>query len=566
MKPIALILQLILLAVLFSPPKVRAAEEDAVLRAMTDEIGRSMTDLHIDKHGPPYFISHTVTETDEASLVSTLGSPTVETRARDRIAIPLVRVGSYELDNNYPLSSRHEYPYPVSLDDDYVSLRKWLWLDTDHAYKSAIRTFEWKKAYLNSNNIVDRLPDRTHEEPVVSIGDTRRLVFDDAKWKSVVQELSAEFKNYPTLQKSKVWLIARVVNRWYASSEGTRIRDSRTLFAVKFWAVAQADDGMQVDDVDIAASTEESKLPDLEQLRQKARALAQRVSMLQRAPRAGDYCGPVLFEGQAAAEFFAQLMAPNFGFAEDYIGSEDWRNPLKSAIGRKILSKELTLIDDPQGKSGDGALLIGTYKHDDEGMPGEKLTLVNKGILKDFCRSRLPTRQSQHSNGHSLGGHGVFSALALSTSKTSTKEELMNQLSELAKDAGLEYVLVISRMADSYELTEYPSAYNRNERPYATPDYSNQPSAPTVAYKLDLKDGTRHLVRGLEFPSISLRAFRDIQAVGDDSATYTVEPDDCVLRDFTTPSYVVGELELQPVKAEYSSIPILSGPLEKPAK
>ena len=68
-------------------------------------------------------------------------------------------------------------------------------------------------------------------------------------------------------------------------------------------------------------------------------------------------------------------------------------------------------------------------------------------------------------------------------------------------------------------------------------------------------------MRGLEFRFVSLRAFKDIQAVMDDAAAYLVEPNDYVPRHLITPSYLVGELELSPVKPEYSTPPTLPSPL-----
>jgi hypothetical protein len=276
----------------------------------------------------------------------------------------------------------------------------------------------------------------------------------------------------------------------------------------------------------------------------------------------------VLFEGQAAAEFFTQIMAPNFGFAEDYIGSESeaWRNSFKNALGRRVLPKYISVIDDPKAKEYSDIPLVGGYNFDDEGMPAQKVVLVENGILKGFCQSRIPTRHCSQSNGHSMGGYGVYNILHLSSSETLAPEELKSKLTELAKDAGLDYVLVVSRMADEFHMLEYPSVKTRGTRPYATPSYSRQPSNPVVAYRLYIADGKRELVRGLEFKSVSLRAFRDIQAVVADGKPYLVEPEDNVIRHIVTPSYLVGELELMPVKPEYSSPPTVPSPVVNAAQ
>jgi len=116
-------------------------------------------------------------------------------------------------------------------------------------------------------------------------------------------------------------------------------------------------------------------------------------------------------------------------------------------------------------------------------------------------------------------------------------------------------------MEEDYRMEEYPSSENLGKRPYSTPSHSIQPSSPLIVYKLYLADGHRELVRGLEFTFVSLRAFRDVQAVGDDPKAYVIEPSDCDTRTLVTPSYLIGEMELTPVHPEHSTPPIVPSPL-----
>jgi hypothetical protein len=552
------VITLALVLTAFASALPAVANTDPVLNALVDEMSRSFSDLHVDQHKPPYFVSYAVKDVNEVSYSSILGSKPILNKAHDRIVTPIVRVGDYDLDSGYHVSSHTDAIYPLPVDDNYDAIRRALWLYTDNEYKSAIRFLEWKKAYLSANNVPDRLPDMSHEDPVVALNPVKSVTTDD-KWKEVVQQLSTIFKNYPTLQKSKVSFINRTINSWYVNSEGSRVRDSVSKISLRITASAQAPDGMPISDFDVFAVTDESLLPSLDELKKRTEELAQRVTDIQKAPQAEEYCGPVLFEGQAAAQLFSQVMAPNLGFAEDYIGEEDFRNPLKNALGRKILPRTITVVDDPQAKDGTGNVLYGTYKFDDEGMLAKNLTLVENGVLKGFCQSRLPTKKSQHSNGHSVGGHGDYSILKVSSSQPATREQMRQQLFDLAKDAGTDYVLVVSRMYDDYQMQEYPSGQHR-ERPYVTPSYSTQPGSPGVVYKL-YPDGKRELVRGLEFRNISLRAFRDIQAVGDDGSVQIVEPQDSAARALVIPSYVIGELELTPVKPDHTTLPIAPNPL-----
>ncbi len=537
-----------------------AADEDVVIKALVDEMERSKTCLKTGPHPTPYFVSYRVKEIDEAVLTSCLGAEPDVQRSRTRMITPTIRIGDYDLDSSLP-STTQSYPVTqITVDDDYEAIRRAAWLASDRAYTFAVTTFEWKKAYLSRVSIPNRLPDMSHEKPALSIAPMKKLAFDEARWRSTLKRLSAKFQKYPSLQSSKVSFIARVVTTWIVNSEGTRVRESRPIYGVRVYAETQAPDGMQITDNDVEMGTDASQLPSDSDLERMVERLASNLQATQRAPILEEYCGPVLFKGQAAAELIEQVLAPNFGLTqEDLADQEKWRNPLKNAIGRRVLPDYIDLIDNPQMEKFGSTVLIGGYNFDDDGVPAQKLTLVKNGKVNDVCTSRIPTRTSKASNGHSMGGLGVYNILELSSSKTVSEDEMKERMVSLAKDAGLDYVLVIERMSDSFHMDEQPNVKDKTYT-YDTPSYSATPDDPTIAYRLYL-DGRKEYVRGLEFNSISLRAFRDIQAVGNDSGAYVCECRDLRPRHLITPSLLIGELELRPEKAEHAALPVVPGPL-----
>jgi len=316
---------------------------------------------------------------------------------------------------------------------------------------------------------------------------------------------------------------------------------------------------MRIVDYDVVAAKNEDALPSYSELEDKIKSFAERTANVIAAPKSKEYAGPVLLKGQAAAEFFSQILAPTLGLAEEYIGNENWHNPLKNVVGRRVLPEHMSISDDPAKKEYKGTSLIGGYEFDDEGVPAEKVDLIVDGKLKDFCQSRLPTHHSKRSNGHSMGGHGVFSILEVSTNKPASESDFKEKCAALAKEAGLDYVLVIEKINDDYQMDECPSLDNTS-RKYDTPSYTSRPSDPTVAYRQYL-DGRKEYVRGLEFNSVNLRSFRDIQAVGSDPAPYVVEPNDYTARHLIIPSVLVGELDFRIKKPEHATLPDVPSPL-----
>src|SRR5215467_9317651 len=80
------------------------AADDAVMRAMRDELARSMKKLQLETLQKPYFISYRVVDVDNCSITASFGAMTTsicEPRgaARNRNLGVEVRVGDHARDN-----------------------------------------------------------------------------------------------------------------------------------------------------------------------------------------------------------------------------------------------------------------------------------------------------------------------------------------------------------------------------------------------------------------------------------------------------------------------------------
>lgn len=122
-------------------------QEDVVMKAMRDELARSMANLQMENLEKPYFISYSVQETEAAVVSASLGSLLSSNENRLRILHVEVRVGNPALDNtnffSYPtmtsgMVSMFAGTIQLPLDDDYNELRRQIWLATDGVYKKAL--------------------------------------------------------------------------------------------------------------------------------------------------------------------------------------------------------------------------------------------------------------------------------------------------------------------------------------------------------------------------------------------------------------------------------------------
>ena len=94
-------------ALLFLLATLAHAQDDIPLRAMKDELARSVSELQLQKMDKPYFLAYRMDEINQISVSAMLGSLTAEQPSRMRLIGVEVRVGDYALDNSNYVSLRN---------------------------------------------------------------------------------------------------------------------------------------------------------------------------------------------------------------------------------------------------------------------------------------------------------------------------------------------------------------------------------------------------------------------------------------------------------------------------
>jgi len=558
-----------------------ADSQEYVMKAMQDEMARSMTRLKLNDHPGPYFISYTITQYDTLNLLASGGSIASDENKCWRDLKVDVREGDYKLDSsNFSAASLAgqagilPHGNVVTVEDNYDAIRHTLWLRTDAAYKTAIKNLEAKKNYLAQNNVRERPDDMSKEKTIIIVDKPLKFDADGDRWRATIKSLSAIFRQYPEIQHSLVGFSASGCNDWFVNSEGTRCREYQNQYLITVMASLQADDGMQLADSRVFAGYSESDLPTKEALAQSVKAMATSLVKLKSAPLADEYRGPILLEGQASAEFFNQVLRSNLGHAQENLASglenahSARRNPLKELYGRRILPEFITITDDPMAKTFKGQTLFGGYKVDDDGVQPQKIVLVDKGILKTFCTSRTPTLHTDHSNGHSVNGVGESNILFIDSSNQLSKDQLKAKLIELGKKEGLKSVMIARRLS-TYDAGIFDPASMLAEVKANVANGSTggiNARAPLFLYSVSVDNGSEQLVRGAQFSALSLRLLRDIVCTGDDAKPYLgmqglfAGSSGLSYTDLISPSVLIEEIELRKPERETDKLPYLPNP------
>ena len=518
------------------------AQDDVLFRAMRDELERSTRKLQLEKLDKPYFIAYKIVDTDSKTANATFGALTAQNESRRRLVSVELRVGSYMRDNTNFFSLRMgpsgvagnfaEGGINTPLDDDYDELRRQLWIATDSAYKQALDDYAKKKAVLENRNRTDDAPDLSQEKPVknreLAAGEPVNL----ADVADFVRSLSALFRTTPGIDNSTVRLAATHSTTRYLNTEGTEYMRVSPQVSLTVAGDGQAADGMPLGDAQSWYGRSMSDLPPRENVFQRVKDLQERLAKLRDAAVIERYTGPVLFEGDAAAELLGQTLIPAFvGLPRLVVDNEQMagafgadQGGMRDKIGSRILPSFLNISDDATAKAFQGTALLGGYEVDEDGVPGRANKVVERGVFKQMLVSRaLVAGSGSSSTGNRRTAGTMSSNVIVTATQTSTAAELKAKLIAAAKDRQSEYGVIIRRIANP--TAPKPSGQGRiisitigGSGGTGMTGYTIEPVI--EAYKV-YADGREELVRNLQVAGMSIGNFRDIIAAGDKPVAYT---------------------------------------------
>ncbi len=505
------------------------ADDDVLLRALEDEMARTLARLQLSDMERPYYVAYAAQSGASFSTGADFGALTHESEGPGRSLSVDVRVGDYVLDS----SSDGGYFFGrfgggLCLDDNYDGIRFRLWLNTDSEYKEALERLTRKRAALKSRVVQDRPDDFSKEDPVTLIQARGSLALDRERWPGAVKAVSAVFREAPELQRGRARFQGFATNKYLLSNEGFVLRTTMSQASFSLSADTQAEDGMPLGDADKFLGRTDDDLPTDEALLARARKMVGFLLALREAPKAEDYTGPVLFEGFAAASVFRDVLASGLRGTRETDEGRRGRGGLADKIGKRVLARFIDVTDDPGRTEFQGMPLFGSYWVDDEGVKAAALKLVEDGKLVALYSTRTPTKQVKRSNGHCRGGQPSAGNLFVEASVTLPPEQLKDRLIELVKDEGLPYGILVRRMGEVY-------------RVYAD-------------------DRREELIRGASFGALEPRLLRDIVAAGADAAPYHYDLGDSMMT-LVVPSILVEELDMVKPPESFPKTPYLESPL-----
>ena len=501
-----------------------AANDDVLMQAMRDELARTMDELRMEGMDEPYFVAYTIRDNAQVSAGASFGALLPSSKSRTRWLGVELRVGDASFDNtNFQgmgfFGGGGSANLPLT--DDVVEIRRQIWLATDDAYKNALKQIAAKRAALQNETRIEDLGDLSSQEPYEFSEEPGAELPRLAEVEGLVRDLSIRFRDMPHIMDSRVGAGVARGRTYYVNSEGSTFIRSDPAASLSVTAQTQADDGTMLHDFLAVYANGWGDIAGRGDLAAEVEALGAAIAERRSASRLEDrYIGPVLFEGQAAAELTAQVLLPRLrGIrtpeTERRFSARGSGNPFLDKLGARVLPRFMDLLDDAT-LTGNG--FVSGHPVDDDGVPGQATSLVENGILKTLLTTRNPVRGIDGSTGSRRGGAPQPSNLVMTNRRGMTREELYDELKLLMEEREAEYGIVVRRLG------------NPGFRPASASGFAFGFGGPgagqgnvadaLVAYRF-YPDGREELLRTVEFAGIADSVFKEIVAASDSNTIYT---------------------------------------------
>jgi predicted Zn-dependent protease len=279
-------------------------------------------------------------------------------------------------------------------------------------------------------------------------------------------------------------------------------------------------------------------MPNTSELGSRVVEVVRRLGARRTAPLGDEYTGPVLLEGQASAEFVAEMLVPLM-LAKRSPDVDSGRaggpvtpgptTPFLARIGLRVLPESFSASDTPSLIEYGGRPVPGAYVIDDEGVRAKDVTLVERGRLLTLLTGRTPQKNLPRSNGHGRNGvqAGVFQ---LRSERGVPATELKQRYLDLLKVQDKSFGYIVRSIA------------NPNDLPVATGPGGGPAILDVVKVQ---QDGREERVRGIRFAGVPAGVFRDILEASEERMLYSYRTGGATSVSVIVPNLLFEELEIE---------------------
>jgi TldD protein len=559
------IFQTALLLLLSLAIGVRLQGQDALM-GILDKALVNIQEDYFKKDQPPYFIDMRVHDLKTSLVQYSSGILASSHQSHDRIVTMGMRIGDYKKDNTSAIEVTRmiDYRIPVfsdklPIEDDSLALGFCLERSFETAYDQSLQQYRAVQKNDSRKGNQGTLPAFSVEKPSVYAEEPVPIQPDSASfaaWKEILRKVSETISNATDVVTGDIALMVMDERIYYLNSEGTRIVQNRPQCQIQLIVAVKTREGTMVPMTKTYIGRNIAALPSAEKLENDVGNILKLLQDLKNAPLADPYAGPAILSPEAAGVFFHEIFGHRI--EGQRLNSAFDSQTFMDKVGKKVIHEDITVISDPTQTSFNGTPLFGSYLYDDEGVPARAVTVIDKGILKEFLMSRIPIAGQLNSNGHGRSQLGSApysrqSNLFIQSSGGLSEAAMRKLLLKECRKQGKAYGYYVKEVFGGFTSTDLlsPQVFN---------------ILPTVVYRIYEDGRPDELVRGVSFIGTPLAVFSEILAAGDDYAVFNgfcgAESGNIPVSTIS-PGLLIKKLEIQKKPESVVVIPAIPSPVKE---
>ena len=407
-------------------------ENDEMLHLLQQSLNHNFDSLKQTDY-PVYFMSYRVSESTEFHANANFGCIYENNSSKSVILSIEIRVGSPETDNLHYLSSqnnRHVRKIELPLDCNPNLINKILTQETYLAYKDAVvKLIENQihtKIYTQDNDeyfsYLNCDADHYYESPI------QDSQWDKDVWAQTLRRCTENVALSPIITEESADFIFRINRKYLVNSENRSVVENHTytILTLRIEGQTSKKELEHVENQYFALFPEQ--LPDADVLQQEMRNMETR---LHNILHASDYYSsdePTQFEATSVPVFLSEKAA---SILAHHLFGHSAENTYNSLVTGKVVPEAFSVFCDPTITKYDGYFLSGSYHFDDEGVKSQRITLIDKGELKQLPTTRTQRFGSYYLNGHARGNRQMPAPRSSNVMVTTSKPQDNNQLKEI---------------------------------------------------------------------------------------------------------------------------------------
>ena len=529
------------LLVLSLPVGAEKLPDNIYFRAMQDEMKRTVKELRTkekDGQKPFYVVYKLTTDLGRYSVSASMGSPLRAFFFGNFVsANVLVDVGSRQHDSlgfERPNNWWESYA-PTNtniMPNGYDGIRQSLWEATNAEFVKVNEVYKEKQAYKRKKNLLnEKTPDFAPAAQASYVEEIKPWPAPDMQvWQDVVNNLSAQGKDLPYVEKLEVEAQFYQTGTYYLNSDGGFYQTFYPTGSIFWTAVLRTKDGYKDTESAFLPLSSWNVADNEKRLQEKTDKFLAKIKQHYQAQKGTAYLGPVLFTKEAASDFMGLLIRgveKNKPLLSSAYEDDPEAGELRNKVGMRVISPVVDVYDRPHLREFKGRRLPNFAPVDDEGVASQDLTLVSGGKLVQLPSSRRSVKKGEKSNGHAFFRYAypreMLTTVVVEPKNPLSQKELEEKLLSRCKELELDYCYIVPNMRGKDAMVE----------------------------RIYTADGHKEPVTGLEVSNLTTRALRDILAAGDDSDLYS---------NVIVPSLLVDEIELLPSDRRPDRKPFIARP------